>query len=71
MSNETEMPERIWAWQQTIFPRFSSHGDGKDTTEYVRADLFYAKDKCIAELEAKLAKAVEALKECKEEETNG
>ena len=52
MSNETEMPDRLWAWQQTIFPRFSSHGEGKDTTEYVRADLFYAKDKRIEELEA-------------------
>ena len=56
-----EAPERIWAWRQTTITRWSGHGEGKDTTEYVRADLFDAKDKCIAELEAKLAKAVEVL----------
>jgi len=59
--SEAEAPERIWAWRQTTITHWSSHGEGKDTTEYVRADLFDAKDKCIAELEAKLAKAVEAL----------
>ena len=57
MSKMNEAPERIWAWRQTTITRWSGHGEGKDTTEYVRADLFDAKDKCIAELEAKLAKA--------------
>ncbi len=55
----SEAPERIWAWWDDEYDTglINTHGDKRytpeDAREYVRADR-------IAELEAKLAKAVEA-----------
>lgn len=56
----SEAPERIWAWWDDEYDTglINTHGDKRytpeDAREYVRADR-------IAELEAKLAKAVEEL----------
>ena len=67
MINENEAPERIWIdWEG---PHEADHSlqlecysfDCKSQHEYIHADLSDAKDKRIAELEAKLAKAVDAL----------
>lgn len=43
-----QAPERIWAWGQPHLTRWSTHDGGKDTTEYVRADLLEDAVKALA-----------------------
>ena len=62
MTNETEMPELCSPYHDGSMQP-DTDGGWVSLDDY--KDLCDAKDKCIAELEAKLAKAVGALKECK------
>jgi len=57
----TAMPNKIWAWAQTsLITRWSNHGAGVGTTEYVRADIVAAD---IARLRGEYLRALEDVKD--------
>jgi hypothetical protein len=39
----TEAPEKIWAFTNGFLKNWSSHGEGKLTTEYTRSDIAQAR----------------------------
>tara|TARA_R110000782_G_scaffold95614_1_gene179664 strand:+ start:930 stop:1118 length:189 start_codon:yes stop_codon:yes gene_type:complete len=56
----TKAPEKIWAFTNGFLKNWSSHGEGKTTTEYTRTDIANA---AVVDLVAQNAELIKRIAE--------